>query len=69
VLCPDAENFTANLGGGTNDSYVLDVPLQYQKAIVKGGNGGDLIEGTDPAEYKGEFPDVDEFTGVPATTV
>ena len=63
VVCPDAENFTATLGGGTNDEYVLDAPLQYEKAIVKAGNGGDLIEGTDPAGYEGEFPDVDEFTG------
>src|SRR3984957_16674216 len=63
VVCPDAENFTATLGGGTNDEYVLDAPLQYEKAIVKAGKGGDLIEGTDPAGYEGEFPDVDEFTG------
>jgi hypothetical protein len=63
VLCPDAENFTANLGGGTNDSYMLDSPLQYQKAVVNAGNGGDFIEGTDPPEYKGEFPDEDVFTG------
>jgi Ca2+-binding RTX toxin-like protein len=62
VLCPDAEDFTATLGGGTNDSYVLDPPLQYQKAAVQGGNGGDFIEGTNPSEF-GEFPDVDEFTG------
>jgi Ca2+-binding RTX toxin-like protein len=63
VVCPDAENFTATLGNGTNDTYILDAPLQYQKAIVNAGNGGDLIEGTDPAEYKGEFPDEDIFTG------
>jgi hypothetical protein len=63
VLCPDAENFTATLGGGTNDTYILDAPLQYERAIVKAGNGGDFIEGTDPAEYEGEFPDIDEFTG------
>jgi Ca2+-binding RTX toxin-like protein len=63
VLCPDAENFAATLGGGTNDQYVLYAPLQYQSAIVIAGNGGDFVEGTDPAEYKGEFPDTDEFTG------
>jgi Ca2+-binding RTX toxin-like protein len=63
VLCPDAEYFTATLGGGTNDSYVLDAPLQYQSATVTAGNGGDFIEGTDPPEYKGEFPDEDIFTG------
>ncbi len=63
VLCPDAERFTANLGGGLNDSYKLDAPLQYQSATVNAGNGGDFIEGTDPSEYKGEFPDQDIFTG------
>ena len=63
VLCPDAERFTANLGGGANDSYTLDSPLQYQSATVNAGNGGDFIEGTDPPEYKGEFPDQDIFTG------
>jgi Ca2+-binding RTX toxin-like protein len=63
VLCPDAERFTATLGGGTNDSYVLDAPLQYESATVTAGNGGDYIEGTNPPEYKGEFPDQDIFTG------
>lgn len=63
VLCPDAERFVANLGGGTNDSYTLDPPLQYQTATVNAGNGGDFIEGTNPSEYVGEFPDEDIFTG------
>jgi Ca2+-binding RTX toxin-like protein len=62
VLCPDAENFAANLGEGANDSYTLDAPLQYQTATVNAGNGGDFIEGTNPAEF-GEFPDQDIFTG------
>jgi hypothetical protein len=64
VICPDAEYFTANLGNGPNDSYTLYAPLQYQKATVKAGNGGDYIAGANPTEY-GEFPDEDEFTGGP----
>jgi hypothetical protein len=63
VLCPDAEYFVASLGTSSNDSYVLDSPLQYQSATVNAGNGGDFIEGTNPPEYKGEFPDQDIFTG------
>jgi hypothetical protein len=68
VVCPDAEYFTATLGGGTNDQYELDEPLQYQKATVVGGNGGDLIEGTEPTEYKGEFPTSTNSPVAPATT-
>jgi Ca2+-binding RTX toxin-like protein len=63
VLCPDAEYFVASLGTSSNDSYVLDSPLQYQSATVNAGNGGDYIEGTNPPEYEGEFPDRDLFTG------
>jgi RTX calcium-binding nonapeptide repeat (4 copies) len=62
VYCPDAEDFTATLDEGTNDSYIIRAPLEYQKATVKAGNGGDFIEGTEPTEF-GAFPDVDEFAG------
>ena len=66
VLCPDAEYFVASLGTSSNDSYVLDSPLQYQSATVNAGNGGDYIEGTNPNAGEFEpalYPDHDIFTG------